>query len=638
MKSSLARGVIWVSLLGLCLAALPGWAATAVLLDANFNDKPLNTPIGTGGASVGEPIFVNSELQATVRDALFTSPSLYLKNLNGSIHSSHRIMFELLDGAEVQNGYLLIAFKLRAPSTLTNFSFIIREQGSSANQYASLLFGGSGSIQSSDGTGQLLNIGTYSPGDTLRVEYFYDLGAGTYDLFVNDAVLIANRPHGVVDLNSGIGTLGFAPTQNGVWAVDDILVTHATPNTVLLEADFNDKPTNTQIGTGGPGVGEPTSLSSGLSAIVRTAPLASRSLHISQSTITSQKTARFEFLDGDQAHTGELRIGFTVRTPPVLDTFRVRMRQPATSGDLFGGIEFNSSGQVRTLDAPGGNTTLLSYSPNQTLRFTLIYQVASATYDIDVDGQRVLSGAEHGVSDAERGIGAVDVSLTGNTAQTWVFDDLNVKRLPLLLDANFNNQPLNQQIPTFGASNGQPVSIDAGLTARTRANLFPTTALALSQSTTGLARFATFEFPQQAEIIEGDLRVGMRVLPPASNDRFTINIHEQGSSSVEFGTLSFLSNGDIRLFDSSGSLVVGSYVPGVSQQFDFRYHLDAGKYDLYVDRQLKSMGRAIPTNRGIGRITAGTTVSTSGTWVVDDLQVYQTSPQIDDRLFADGFE
>lgn len=627
-----------MSLLGLCLAALPGWAATTVLLDANFNDKPLNTPIGTGGASIGEPIFVNSELQATVRDALFTSPSLYLKNLNGSIHASHLIKFELLDGAEVQNGYLRIAFKLRAPSTLTYFSFIIRERGSSANQYASLGFAGSGSIHSNDGTGQLLNIGTYSPGDTLRVEYFYDLGAGTYDLFINDAVLIANRPHGVVDLNSGIGTLGFAPTQNGVWVVDDILVTHAAPNTVLLEADFNDKPANTQIGTGGPSVGEPTSITNGLSAVVQNGPLATRSLQLSQSTITTQKAARFEFLDGDQAHTGELSIGFTVRTPPVLDTFVVNILQPATSGGFFGGIQFNASGQLRTLGAPGGNTTLLNYSPNQTLKFNLIYQVASGTYDIYVDGNQVLAGGHHGVSNPERSIGAVDFGLTGNSAQKWIIDDLIVKRLPMLLDADFNNQTPNQQIPTFGALNGQPVSIYAGLKAKPLTGFFPSIALALSQSTTGVAKAATFEFPQEPEITDGELRIGLRVLPPASNDTFSVNIHEQGGSSLAFGTLSFLGNGDIRLFDSTSSLVIGSYAPGVSQQFEFRYHLDAKKYDVYVNRQPKALNRNVPANRGIGRVTVGTTVSTSGTWVVDDLQVYQTNPGINDTIFADGFE
>lgn len=630
MKSSFARGLVWLSLLGFCLAAAPGLATTNILLDANFNDKALNAAVGTGGPNVREPIFVHPQLQARVVAGPLTTPSLHIKHLNGA--NLEAVVFELPGQQSIRDGDLRIAYTVRSPATLGDFRSWVSEPANSVHKFGILNFTGTGNVHATDDAGFSGYLATYVPNQTLKVEYIYHTDAGTYDLRIDNVLLLANRPHGVSTPGVGIGRLALATNQTSSWVVDDVFIAHT--RTVLLKADFNDKQLNAPLGTGGAIFGEPTSITSGLSAIVRAAPLATPSLHLSQTTVTAEKTARFALLGGAEARNGELKVGFTVRTPPVLDTFRMRTLKPSGSSFLFGGVEFTSAGKIRTLHDLNGNTDFFDYAPNTTYRIDLVYQLAAGVYDIYIDDKIRFPGVKHIVSTPEQGISALEFGLTGNTSQTWVVDDLRVAHKALLLDADFNQQLLDYQLNSGGAGAGQPVSIFSSLMAEPQIGFFPTPALVLQQSSTGTPKAATFEFLRNTEISSGELRIGLRVRPPPGNESFSIDIHEQGSSTADFGSITFLSNGDIRTFDTEGSVVFSSYVPGVEQQFEFRYRFASGKYDIYVDRVPKSIGRGIPTGRGIGRITVGTTVSTSGRWVIDDLHVYQ----LDDSIFRNGFD
>lgn len=635
MKRSFARGLVWMSLLGFCLLATPGWATTTVLLNANFNDKPLSTPIGTGGPSAGEPIFVHPSLVATVQAGLLPTPSLNIRHSTGTSFDS--LVFEFPGQSVIRDGDLRIAFSIRAPSTLAEFGFKISEAGNSLHTFGTLDFTATGNIHAADTTGSSLYLKTYAASEILKIEYIYHLDARTYDLRINNVLLLGNRPHGVTAAGIGIGRIVFATNKTAgnqmqTWGIDDLFVTHT--RTLLLQADFNDKQLNTPLGTGGAVVGEPTTLSPGLSAIVRAAPLTSPSLHLSQSTITAEKIAQFKLLGNAKVRRGELHVGFTVHTPSVFDTFRMRMRQPTGTAAFFGGIEFTPGGVIETLHGLNGNEGFFNYAPDTTYRFKLIYQLAAGTYDIYINDKVRLGGAKHSVTDPERGVGALDFGLTGNTTQEWVVDELHVEHRPLLLDADFNQQSLDQQITTGGAAAGQPISVHANLIAEPRTGLFPTPALTLQQPSTGVAKSATFELLRNTEVKSGELRIGLRVLPPASNDNFSVYVSEQGSTTANFGNIVYLGNGNIRLFDSTGNLDFASYVPGVAQQFEFRYRFDAGKYDIYVDRVRKVFNRTIPSGRGIGRIMIGTAVGTTGLWAVDDLHVYQ----LNDTIFENGFD
>lgn len=632
------QALAFLALLSLgCLLATPGWATTTVLLNANFNDKPLNTPIGSGGPTVGEPISVDSFLDARVQAAPLATPSLHLWSLASS-SSVRYLAFELLGGAEIQTGQVRVAFTLRAPAVLSQLNVIIREQGSTADSFGSLTFTAAGTINTSDASGQLANIRAYAAGETMDVEYFYHLDVGTYDLRINNVLLLDNRPHGVTDPAEGIGRLSFGTNGTQEWAIDDIAITHTTPNTVLLDANFNDKPLDVQIGTGGPAVGEPISLFPGLSAIVRSAPLATPSLHLSQSGTGVARSARFQFLDADEVKRGQLRTAFTIRTPTVLDSFQVRLLDPQSNIRMYGGVDFTTSGLIRTNDSLSSNVTVASYAPGQTLRFEFVHQMVAGTYDLYINGALVLDDRFYNPPQFERGIGVITAGLLSNSTQAWVFDDLRVERAPHLLDADFNDQALDQQIGTAGAAAGQPVNFSsAELVAEPRTGLFPTVALALEQTTMGSAKSARFEMLDSAEVTQGELRISLRVLPPSVNDSLNVYIREQGGSGQSFGSLQFLSGGTILTSDVAGSETFANYLPGVEQRFEYRYHMDSGTYDVYVDRVQKVFNRswgATAPGRGIGRVTVGTTATSAQRWVVDDLYVYQPN----DVLFANGFD
>lgn len=637
MKISFAKALPWMSLLGLCLLAAPVWATTTVLLDANFNDKPLDTQIGTGGPLLGEPVQIDIDLEAKVQAGPLTTPSLHVKR--STVGSSvFGLFFEFPDGAELQYGEARISYTVRAPAVLTQFNVGIREQGTNADTFGNLTFTFTGYMHYGDESGSVLFFRSYTPNETLNVEYRYHLNAGTYDLLINDTPIFENRPHGVTDPAEGIGRVFFSTNGIEAWVVDDILVTHTTPGTLLLDANFNDKPLDAPIETGGPTLGEPIDLSAGLNAIVRAAPFASPSLHLSQASGGSTRSARFEFLGGEEVKRGQARIGFTIRTPPMLDSFQVRLRESTSSSATFGGVTFTAAGELKTNDSPSA-TTIGTYLPNQTLHFELVHQLVAGTYDMYIDGALVLDDRVHSVTSPDKGIGAVLVGLTGTSTQEWVVDELRAERDLPLLDANFNDQILDQQIGTRGAAAGQPVAFSSvDLIAEPRSGSFVTPSLALAHPISGTAKSARFELIDSAEITRGELRISLRVLPSLiDDDEFNVFVREQGTSVEKFGSLQFRAGGIVSTTDTAGSLTVGTFAPGIARNFEFRYHFDSGTYDIYIDRMAavtnRPWGMTTP-GRGIGALLVGTHSTTQGQWVVDDLYVYQPA----DTLYANGFD
>ncbi|TAH46345.1 MAG: hypothetical protein EYC71_03980 [Gammaproteobacteria bacterium] len=60
-----------------------------------------------------------------------------------------------------------------------------------------------GTISANDENGPAGQIGNYSAGQILRISIEHDLDAGTYDVLLNDTLLLDDRAHGVV--GEGIG-------------------------------------------------------------------------------------------------------------------------------------------------------------------------------------------------------------------------------------------------------------------------------------------------------------------------------------------------------------------------------------------------------------------------------------------------
>jgi hypothetical protein len=194
-----------------------------------------------------------------------------------------------------------------------------------------------------------------------------------------------------------ICALAFAVATDGVHAGDDSGAT-------LLEANFNDKPLDQQIGTGGPEFGEPISIAGGLSTIVRAAPLVSPSLEFSESTSGTTRQARFEFLDGEEVAHGDVNIHMRIQAAQ-FDTFDIAVRESTTAAQAFTGVVFTNFGSLSASDAGGSLGTIGSYSVNTVYELGLLFHMDKGTYDIKLNGATLVSGRAHGITG--RGIGAV---------------------------------------------------------------------------------------------------------------------------------------------------------------------------------------------------------------------------------------
>ncbi|MBK8285353.1 MAG: hypothetical protein IPK97_11005 [Ahniella sp.] len=207
----------------------------------------------------------------------------------------------------------------------------------------------------------------------------------------------------------------------------------------------------------------------------------------------------------------------------------------------------------------------------------------------------------------------------------------------VLLDARFNDQPLNAQIGTGGASLGQPVSISAGLQAFVvPSGVLPTASLRVRPLASGAARFVSFEFVDSAEVTDGLLTINF-LLKAGQLDRRLVYVREQGSAGRDFLSMTLLSSGSIAVSDQSGnSASIGTYTAGALMAFEFRFKMDTGRYSIFLNGVPLATDRAHGiTDRGIGSLIIGTDpASTEGLdWFVDDVQAFRL-----DELLVDGFE
>lgn len=338
---------------------------------------------------------------------------------------------------------------------------------------------------------------------------------------------------------------------------------------------------------------------------------------------------RFDFIGAEEIHSGELRISFTLRTPPVLDVFRVGIRDQTTATAIFGGLAFRSDGTIQTLESP---TFVATYAPNQTLHIEYVYQVAANSYDLFINGVQKFDGRAQSSAMPDKGIGALQFGFPTSTgSDEWAVDDILVVRTPGLLNADFDDKPLGMQIGTGGASVGEPLFVQPGFIAKVQAGTFESPALTVEAKTNGTVKAARFGFLNNSEIIAGELRISFRVRTAPVMDDIIFSVREQGTFSRVFGSL-ILSSGTIR---ESGD-IVGTFMPGNELFFEFRYAMDAGTYDLFINRVqvVQDRSHGVTDGRGIGSIMLYATSSTASQWVFDDIYVYQPN----DLLFKDGFD
>lgn len=195
-------------LAGLVVCALSQAPAIGqVLLDADFQDQPVDQPIGVGGAAAGQPVLVSSLLSAVVRDAPMASRSLELA-WAGASSSASFVRFELPGGTEVVDGELLVEFEL-LPQTATTHLVGIREAGTSFRTFGDLRLHSNGLMQVSDGAGFVLVPDGWSAGTTLRFWFLYDMDARVWSFGLDGKAIVVDRPLSPPADGRGIGAVLF---------------------------------------------------------------------------------------------------------------------------------------------------------------------------------------------------------------------------------------------------------------------------------------------------------------------------------------------------------------------------------------------------------------------------------------------
>lgn len=180
------------------------------LLLADFQDKPLNQPIGQGGAAVGEPVQIPSALQALVRGSAVTERKLLELAWAEHLLGSAMVRFQWLDDIEADSGILRVALRL-TPVQGGGFYVQLRESQTSEKRFGSLrlLPDGSAAIADASGDGELVFIPgfSWSFGRSYLVEWVYDLGAGSYDFSIDGVRHFNDRPHNVEQDGRGLGAV-----------------------------------------------------------------------------------------------------------------------------------------------------------------------------------------------------------------------------------------------------------------------------------------------------------------------------------------------------------------------------------------------------------------------------------------------
>jgi len=189
-------------LLGTASSTHAGGDPERSLFDDNFNNEPLDQPIGAGGPELGEPVDVYFGLSAIIRGAPRPTPALELAQT--LLGLSRTVRFEFLGGEEVTHGDLNFRLTLYAQQ-LDFYTVYVREPGSSAQPFLTMTLEPSGNIAVSDKSGSSGFVGTYTAATDHVFVVKYHMDLGTYDLEMDSLPLLTGRAHGVT--GHGIGAL-----------------------------------------------------------------------------------------------------------------------------------------------------------------------------------------------------------------------------------------------------------------------------------------------------------------------------------------------------------------------------------------------------------------------------------------------
>jgi hypothetical protein len=402
-------------------------ASPLLPLVANFDDQPPGTPIGVGGASLGEPVDT-AGLTATVTQIAPTQNVLSVVNQSDTT-SARRLHWQLLDNAGVGRGTLVYAFTF-VPGARDGYSFLVREPDGAAQSFLNITLAATGRITADDEAGTISVPTTfYTAGEAQRWVLAFDLEAGTSSVFLNDVALIQDRAHGISGESIGRLYIGYSAFAAGSsFQLDDLHAMHVQRDQLLLNADIEDSPLGAPIGTGGAVLGEPVAISTRLLTEVGSDGADGRWLRYASIDASTANSITWQFSNNTEVTTGRLFVSWDMRLP-ALDGYAYSFREAGSSAQSFPSLRLGSSGRVDLVESGGVVVaTDVSYVANRTYRVRFAFDFSSHTYDALLDNRILTAGRPFGIS-TSRGIGRFLTTILNLSAinQPVILDNIEVR-------------------------------------------------------------------------------------------------------------------------------------------------------------------------------------------------------------------
>jgi len=194
---------LWTTMLLVStLVAFPAAGhAYITFLDAHFNDITPDVPIGTGGATVGEPVQV-SNISAFVSNFCFGSPCLTISDESPFLG---KVKFDHLYGSELDEGTIVVQFELAVDGTPP----------------PSLM------IQDKDGLQLVLLsflVAPYATVDLMSFQFVIYYPSAEYDMYIDNDPIVLNNP---LSSSKGVSTIQFYDNDSdteGFMMVDNIKI------------------------------------------------------------------------------------------------------------------------------------------------------------------------------------------------------------------------------------------------------------------------------------------------------------------------------------------------------------------------------------------------------------------------------
>ncbi len=229
------RPLISVSVLSLilCLAyALPTFA-DQTLMEATFDDKAIDQPIGTGGAIVGEPDYVTPEIEAIVRSAPFGTPCLEIHNTHATLNRS--VWFSL-PGASISSGLVVIILDIWLTGSGPGWEPYCEIYNENNQALTYFRFQADGTIAVGSGDGPIY-VPSFPVGRHLPVLFAIDMDADTYSAWFDAIECVTDAP--LERAGSDLKKIWFLTGSNcdpdNRYSIDKIRVIDWMPDDIAVE-------------------------------------------------------------------------------------------------------------------------------------------------------------------------------------------------------------------------------------------------------------------------------------------------------------------------------------------------------------------------------------------------------------------